>query len=81
MLKMILGGDAYNVNVKNKPDTSVYRTPVILLTNNRIPLMFDIAFKDRVKVYTWRQAPYLKEYLKKPYPLALYFLLHKHKII
>lgn len=81
MLKMILGGDSYNVNVKNKPDMAVYRTPVILLTNNRIPLMFDPAFTDRIKQYCWQAAPYLKEYNKKPYPLAMYFLFVKHKII
>lgn len=81
MLKMILGGDSYNVNVKCKPDTAVYRTPVILLTNNRISLMADPAFNDRIKKYTWRQAPYLKDYNKKPYPIAMYHLLLKHKII
>lgn len=81
MLKMILGGDAYNVNVKNKPDMAVYRTPVILLTNNIIPLMTSSAFVDRIKMYTWKQAPYLKGYNKKPYPLAMYHLFVKHKIM
>lgn len=81
MLKMILGGDSYNVNVKNKPDTAVYRTPVILLTNNRIPLMYDVAFRDRIRIYTWKQAPYLKDYNKKPYPVAIYHLFVKYKIL
>lgn len=52
MLKMILGGDAYNVKVKNKPDAAVYRTPVLLLTNNRIPIMYEVEFVNRVKIYT-----------------------------
>jgi len=81
MLKMILGGDAYNVNVKNKPDTAVYRTPVILLTNNRIALMSSPAFTDRIKIYTWKQAPYLKDYNKKPYPVAIYYLFAKYNLI
>lgn len=81
LLKMILGGDCYNVNVKNKPDTAVYRTPVILLTNNRVPFMYDPAFTDRCKIYCWKHAPYLKDYNKKPYPVAIYHLFVKHKII
>lgn len=81
LLKMILGGDAYNVNVKNKQDIAVYKTPVILLTNNRIPLMSDSAFVDRIKQYTWKRAPYLKDYNKKPYPVAIYHLFLKYKLI
>lgn len=81
MLKMMLGGDAYNVNVKNKPDIAVYRTPVILLTNNRVNFMNNSAFQDRIVQYCWRQAPYLKDYNKKPYPVAMYHLFVKYKII
>lgn len=81
LLKMILGGDAYNVPVKCKPDIAVYRTPVILLTNNKIPLMCNPAFRDRIKQYTWCEAPYLKGYDKKPYPVAIYHLFVKYKIL
>jgi len=80
-LKMITGGDAYTVNVKNKPDAAVYKTPVIILTNNTINLMYSNAFKDRICMYKWREAPYLKDFNKKPYPLATYFIFKKHGFI
>jgi hypothetical protein len=80
-LKMILGGDAYTVNIKCKPDAAVYRTPVIILTNNKIALSNSIAFRDRIRSYTWKEAPYLKELNKKPYPLATYFIFKEHGFI
>lgn len=81
MLKMICAGDAYSVNVKQKSNTAVSRTPIIMLTNNRIALMVDPAFKDRVYMYQWDQAPFLKEYSKKPNPLAAYELFKTYGII
>ena len=39
MLKMMTAGDAYNVNVKHKSNCGVYKTPIIILTNNLIPIM------------------------------------------
>jgi len=80
-LKMITGGDAYTVNVKNKPDAAVYKTPIIILTNNNINLMFSEAFSDRISSYTWKPALYLKDLNKKPYPLATYFIFKKHGFI
>lgn len=80
-LKMMTAGDAYTVNVKNKPDAAVYKTPIVILTNNNIPLMHDLTFKDRIVKYTWRTAPFLKECNKKPYPVALYHLFVQHGII
>ncbi len=76
-LKMILGGDAFTVNVKNRQDVAVQRTPLIILTNRHVGFMSQEAFKDRLKQFRWRTAPYLKDYLKKPHPMSV-FLLFKH---
>nr|QUS52550.1 NS1 [Mute swan feces associated ambidensovirus 6] len=81
MLKMILGGDNYTVNVKCKADQAVAKTPVIILTNTRVGIMYEAAFRDRIKQYHWRAAPYLKEYKKKPYPIAFYLLLKQYNIV
>lgn len=80
-LKMMTAGDAYTVTVKNKPDAAVYKTPMIILTNNYIPLMNDVSFKDRIIQFTWKPAPFLKECNKKPYPITLYNLFLQHGII
>lgn len=80
-LKMILGGDAYTVNIKCKPDAAVYRTPVIILTNNKLSLHNSPAFYDRIRCYIWNKALYLKDLNKKPYPLATYFIFKEHGFI
>ena len=80
-LKMMTAGDAYTVTVKNKPDAAVYRTPIIILTNSHIPLMSDPAFRDRIKQYHWKAAPFLKDCNKKPYPLSIYNMFKKYGII
>ena len=80
-IKMITGGDAYTVNVKNRPDAAVYKTPIIILTNNPISIMNSPVFRDRIAEYAWQPAPYLKEYKKKPYPLATYHLFKLHGFI
>nr|QUS52533.1 NS1 [Mute swan feces associated ambidensovirus 2] len=80
-LKMMTAGDAYTVTVKNKPDAAVYKTPLIVLTNNRIPLMHDPTFKDRIIQFFWKPAPFLKDYNKKPYPLAIYYMFKNYGLI
>ena len=80
-IKELLGGDSTNVNVKYKEDCPVYRTPVIVLTNRIVSFMNHYAFKDRIKVYNWVPAPYLKDYDKKPHPLATYKLFVKYGLI
>ncbi len=80
-LKMVLGGDDITVSVKCKPDMSVEKTPVIILTNKFAGLMSHPAFVDRIKQYTWKAAPYLKDLTLKPYPLAVYLLFEKYGII
>lgn len=80
-LKMMTAGDSYTVTVKNKPDAAVYKTPLIILTNNNIPLMNDPCFKDRIKQFRWKTAPFLKDYNKKPYPLAVYYMFLQYGLI
>lgn len=74
-LKMITAGDAFTVRVKQQKDMHVYTTPLIVLTNNRVGFMYESAFQDRVKTFTWRPAPFLKEYDRKPTPLAAFEIL------
>lgn len=71
-LKMMLGGDAYNINVKYKTNCGVFKTPVLILTNQRVSIMTDPAFKDRMIQYKWQAAPFLKQYDKKLNPLACF---------
>lgn len=80
-LKMLTGGDALCVRVKQKKDCHVYKTPLIVLTNNMIGFMHELAFVDRVKVYRWKQAPFLAEYNKKPNPLVAFEILVYWEII
>lgn len=80
LLKMILGGDSYVVRVKCKPDTSVQRTPVFVLTNNIVPFMYDKAFNERIKTYTWKKPIWLKDLTKKPHPMSFFLLLNKYNI-
>lgn len=80
-LKELLGGDSTNVSVKHKAEAPVYRTPIIMLTNNNLSIINDPAFKDRVKVYHWKSAPYLADYDKKPHPLATYELFKMYNLV
>nr|CAD7606348.1 unnamed protein product [Timema genevievae] len=80
-LKWLTGGDSLSVRVKQKKDSHVYKTPLIVPTNNRIGFMYEEAFRDRIKNYTWKAAPFLKEYDKKPNPLVAFEVLVYWKII
>lgn len=71
-IKEMLGGDSTCVNVKYMADTPVYRTPFIVLTNNVVTFMTHPSFEDRIRVYNWKAAPFLKDYDKKPNPLAIF---------
>jgi len=81
LLKTILGGDDYTVAVKNKGDAAVYKTPVVILTNNTINLMVEPAFNDRISKYHWKAAPMLETYKLKPNPLAAFHLLKLYNIV
>lgn len=77
-IKMLTGGDTMHVNVKYQNHVPVYKTPLLVLSNNHV--FHDAAFRDRIQSYEWQPAPYLKNYKKKPHPLAWPYLLHKHKV-
>lgn len=79
-IKMMLGGDPYTVRVKHAMDTHVKRTPVIILTNENVNFMTNIAFRERIVKFTWKYAPFLKDINCKPYPMAFFELLNKYNI-
>lgn len=79
-LKMMFAGDPFTVRVKHVMDTHVSRTPVIILTNTHVPFMSDIAFRDRIVVFRWKEAPQLKDIHLKPYPLSFFSLLKHYNI-
>ena len=80
-VKMITAGDAYSVNVKMKSNSAVCKTPIIVLTNHHVDMMNNPAFADRIYVYRWQTAPFLKDCSKKPNPLAAYELLKYYKLV
>ncbi|KAF5287348.1 hypothetical protein FQA39_LY15951 [Lamprigera yunnana] len=71
-LKMLFGGDNFNVKIKCESDTVLLRTPIIILSNND-PFPRDEAFRSRMIYYKWRTCPMLKDY-KKILPLTFYLL-------
>lgn len=79
-LKTLFEGGDTKVRVKMLGDTHVKRTPIIILTNNTVNFMSDVSFKDRIKQYRWKAAPFLKEYVLKPYPLSFFDILLKYEI-
>lgn len=79
-LKLVTAGDPYRVRVKCKHDVYVKRTPLIVLTNNVVGFLGDPAFADRIIKHRWQQAPFLKEYDFKPYPLCFFKILNKYNI-
>lgn len=79
-IKMMFAGDPYTVKVKHQSDCHVSRTPVIVLTNNFVPFLCDPAFNDRIIKYTWKAAPFLKDYEMKPYPMCLFDLFDYYNI-
>lgn len=80
-LKNILGGDTCKVRVKFKEEGVVYRTPVIILTNNYLSIMGNSAFNPtRMDVLIWKPCSLLKEAQKKPNPLYTYHLFNKYNI-
>lgn len=79
-LKTLFEGGDTKVRVKMQGDTHVQRTPIIILTNNVVNFMVDNAFKDRIKQYKWKAAPFLKEYNQKPFPLVFFEILLEYQI-
>lgn len=79
-IKNVFEGGDVKARVKNQADTHIKRTPVIILTNNVVPFMVDIAFQDRLVQEKWKTAPFLKDYKLKPYPLAFFKILEMYNI-
>jgi hypothetical protein len=79
-LKTLFEGGDTKVRVKMMGDSHIKRTPIVILTNNSVNFMDDIAFKDRIKQFRWKAAPFLKEYKLKPYPLVFFDILLKYEI-
>nr|AQN78648.1 putative protein 3 [Viltain virus] len=79
-IKMMMAGDPYNVRVKHSADQPVAKTPVIVMTNEMVPFLYDLAFKDRVAKYEWSAAGFLKNIHYKPCPIAFFNLLIKYNI-
>lgn len=79
-IKMMMAGDPYNVRVKHMADQPVQKTPVIVMTNEMVPFLYDAAFKDRIAKYEWSAAPFLKNINFKPCPIAFFSLLNKYNI-
>lgn len=80
-LKMLMGGDKTEVNVKYQSHNPVFRTPIIVLTNEQKSFMTHSAFKDRIRIFRWRPAPFLAKYLKKPNPLAIYHIFKRFNLV
>ncbi len=80
-LKAILGGDTCTVGVKYSSDVPIYRTPIIVTSNNHCSFMGHPTFADRVVNYNWQGASYLKNFDKKPNPLAIYELFKKYGLV
>lgn len=77
-LLMLLAGDPITAEAKYQSHQAVEKTPVIILGNtSRFPM--ESQWKERIKRYTWRQAPMLKG---KHYchPLTFIFLLDMYNI-
>lgn len=53
---------------------------VIILTNDNLSIFGMSAFRDRLRLYRWRPAPFLKDYVKKINPLFLLHLFNKYNI-
>lgn len=79
-LKMMFAGDPFTVRVKHGQDTHVRRTPIIVLTNSTVQFMNDPTFKDRIIIFRWKTAEFLKNIEYKPHPMCLFEILNKYNI-
>jgi len=79
-MKALLGGDCCKVAVKYLGDQPIQGAPVIILTNDNLSIFGMSAFRDRLRLYRWRPAPFLKNCSKKINPLFLLHLFDKYNI-
>lgn len=76
-LKLLLGGDMCPAKIKYQPDATIFRTPVIILSNNDI-FPNNEAFRSRMTQYNWNPCPWLRDLKKKPHPLCILNLFNKY---
>lgn len=73
-IKMLFAGDPCAAKVKYKSDVTIYKTPIIVLSN-KTAFPRSQAFTDRMLCYRWRSCPKLKEYKLYPHPMCWPLLL------
>ncbi|QOR29553.1 nonstructural protein [Bat associated densovirus] len=79
--KKFCEGTAFNIRVKYQGDKIFKRTPACLISNSHIEICYDPHFNN-VRLYTmmWRNASFLKDSKKKPYPLAIFDLYDLYNV-
>lgn len=78
-VKLFLGGDPCPANIKYEDNKTIARTPTFITANMQL-IPNTQPFKDRMIRYSWKTAPWLKEYTKKPTPLCISLLYNKYEI-
>lgn len=80
-LKLLLSGTACPVSVKYQGDSVLPRTPILLASNREdvFDLSMDV-WNSRIRAYTWKYCPMLKDINKQCHPLAYYDLLFQYNI-
>lgn len=76
-IKMLLAGDPMKVAVKYQKEQFLQKTPIIVMTN-KVVFPNDQAFHDRICTYTWKRAPFLKEYMFKINPKIWEYLVNTY---
>lgn len=79
-LKLLFGGDQCGARIKYEGDAIIRRTPVIVLSNNDCFPKND-AFRTRLVKHVWKRCDALRSLTKKPYPIAIYYLMARWNII
>lgn len=75
--KMLLGGDTLSVNKKYEDYVEIYRTPIIMPTNNEV-LSRDTVWADRCFFYEWKRLDIWQDNVAKPHPFVWRELANKY---
>ncbi|XP_025201684.1 uncharacterized protein LOC112599135 [Melanaphis sacchari] len=75
-LKELLAGNTTRVHIKYQGESP----PIIILTNDNLPIFGMDAFRSRIKLHRWTSADFLRQYDKKINPLFLLPLFKKYNI-
>lgn len=78
--KLILGGDPCAAKIKFKDDQTISKTPVIITANVRT-FPQSPPFNDRMIRYSWKPAPFLKNYKKKLHPMSWQHVLVDNELL